>query len=363
MREKKNQLKDLLADDLQQFFLYLKEQLAEGSRQENKLRAYEGQYHRNDEKWNEGQITKEDHNIENNRIANGLLDLIDDLTPEDFKPDTSADGPKGIGEYHRYTCDRIDQEDLFRRHFNQKKSEKAHFFYLYGMELQSHKGLFRRIAFDLEERLQDYLNPDFELSCHSLQVELTFRPSNDIEIYKQNFLKNLMAALSVSVNEQEPILEKNLQWLREESPSLQKLSGRDYACIFVGISERSWSKEITPEATRWFIEKFCGGPFPDDFPKCLFFFAVIYEEDGSKIEKEVEEVIENSELVTPLPELGMVNMDDLKDWFTTYDFIASSGRELRELRNKHFGGEEEHYMDDVEFELKKIIKNYNQKFY
>ena len=64
----------------------------------------------------------------------------------------------------------------------------------------------------------DAFNGDLDMVCTSLQVELSFRASKDLEVYKLSILKSLMASLSLSVNDQESILEKDIQWLRQKSP-------------------------------------------------------------------------------------------------------------------------------------------------
>lgn len=81
------------------------------------------------------------------------------------------------------------------------------------------------------------------------------------------------------------------------------------------------------------------------------------------MEAEVKEVIANSQYVVGLPELEMVHMRDIASWFNRYRFLRKSSRELVELRNAHFADKREHYMDDVETELRKIIEEYNQQFF
>lgn len=301
------------------------------------------------------------------QIRNAVVNLIDRIAPTDIKGEAKT-ATRGLGDYHAFTCDRVDQSDHFQKIFIEKKDLKSHFFYLYGLDLQSHRGIFKRIAYDLEGRLGDYLSEggEMETGVKSLQIDLTFDTSRELEVYKQNFLKNLFAALKVRVNEQEPLTQKDITWLRESSPLLQGLSGQDYVCVFVGISEWDWDKEITPEAFRWFISDFCGKQLPGDSPTYLFFFGIIYEEDDSPVEEEVVAALGESEHVKDgrlviLPELQMVGRRDIGAWFNKYSFIAPDARELKELRKKHFGGSPEHYMTDVENNLRKLIDQYNGK--
>ncbi|MEZ4985093.1 MAG: hypothetical protein R2795_08680 [Saprospiraceae bacterium] len=92
-------------------------------------------------------------------------------------------------DYHAYTCDRVEHSDSFRQYFQQQQ-EAVQFYFLYGGDLQSHEGLFRRIAYDLEGRLQDYLNPALQTHIAAIQMEMTFEFSRQLEHYQQNILRS-----------------------------------------------------------------------------------------------------------------------------------------------------------------------------
>ncbi|MCB0519761.1 MAG: hypothetical protein H6577_15135 [Lewinellaceae bacterium] len=358
----KQQLKDLV-EDLPQLFARLKGSLLPSCVHFNDILNLETQYTRTLQEWLGGRIAKADSDLVVNRVIQALLTIIDAIQPSDLKPEISGESQTALHDYHRFTCDRVDQSDRFQQLFAEKREQKTHFFYLLGMDLQSHRGMFRRIAYDLEGRLQDYLNPGIEFKYKSLQIELTFDVSRDPEIYKQNILKSLFASLSIRVNEHEPLMDKDITWLKKQSPLLDGLGAEDFVSIFVGISEWDWDKDITPAVTRWFITEFCKGEMPQGFPTILFFFAIIYEDDDSPIEQEVKAVLQQSTHVTALPELGMVNMRDIGAWFNKYSFIAPSARELKDLRTQHFGASNEHYMDDVERVLLQLIDEYNRRFF
>lgn len=351
----------LLVDDLPQLFLQLKSLLLSSSGKFNETIQQEARYQEADTERLGGRLSFEAASLVFNQVRQSLIKIIDSLELKDLK-DAAAAG-QGLHDYHRFTCDRVDQSDRFKQFFETKKSAKAHFFYLYGLDLQSHKGLFKRIAFDLEGKLQDYLNPGLPAFCKSVQIELTFDVSRDPEIYKQNVLKNLLAALSVRVNEHEPLTQKDIAWLYGQSPLLQGLGGKDFVCIFVAISQWDWDPVVTPAITRWFIEEFCAAALPADSPGFLFFFGIIFEEEGTAAEQQVEAFIAESQNVNALPELNMVRMADIGAWFNKYSFIAPSSRELKDLRNKHFGNASEHYMEDVELALLQLIEDYNKRFF
>ena len=360
MDDLKAQLKASL-DDLPELFGKL-HGLLSSSPLANDLVLIKARFEEADKSRDLNLISVEEADLIISQVRSAVLKFIDRIGPEDLeKGETEG---HGLGDYHAHTCDRMDQSDQFRKVFTKRKDHKTHFFYLYGLDLQSHRGIFKRIAFDLEGRLADYLNHGMETGIHSLQVELTFDASRDPEIYKQNILKNFFAALNVRVNEQEPLAQKDIRWLRENSPLLQNLDGQDFVCVFVGISEWDWDRELTPAVVKWFISEFCGPQLPADSPAYLFFFAIIYEEDDSPVEEEVKAAIDESEHIKDgtmvvLPELQMVSRRDIGAWFNKYSFIAPGARELRELRQKHFGNTPEHYMDDVERSLRQLIDEYN----
>ncbi len=352
------QLKGLI-DDMSQLFERLKTVLLISSDAFNVVAAQESRYNENLAGKLEGTISFEKAGLVTMNIKQAILNLIDNIQPSDLK-----DSPgQSFHDYHSYTCDRVDQSDRFKEIFIQKKDKKTHYFYLFGYYLQSHKGLFKRIAYELEGRLRDVINPNQESGSKTVQVDIPIRYSNNIEVFKLDVIKDLMTAFDVKVNECEPLLDKNLAWLRQNSPSLQGLDASDYVCLFVSISEWDWDKRIIPEFTRWMIRNFCEVDMPEDSPTFLFFFAVSYEEDNSPIESEVREVIANGEFIIGLPELEMVGIRDIASWFNRYSFIKESSRELVELRNQHFSHAREHFMDDVETTLRKIIDDYNKQFF
>lgn len=350
----------LLIDDLPQLFQQLKSLLLPTSPAFNDIILQETRYREADTERLAGRLAFDQAGLVINQVRQSLLIIIDGLTTKDLRDAASAS--QGLNAYHSLTCDRRDQSEKFEELFKLNEAKKVHYFYLYGLDLQSHKGFYKRIAFDLEGRLQDHLNPGFSSGCKSIKIELTFDVSRNLEIYKQNILKNLFAALSVRTNEHDPLTQKSMAWLLDQSPVLKGLGANDFVCIFVAISQWDWDKTVTPAITKWFIEEFCGPGMPADSPSFLFFFGIIFEEEEGTVELEVEAFIAQSQTVNALPELGMVGMADIGQWFNKYSLIAPGARELRELRTKHFGNTNEHYMEDVERTLEELIEAYNSRF-
>lgn len=265
-----------------------------------------------------------------------------------------------INDHHRYTCDRVDQNDAFKVLFKQKQNNKAQFYYLYGSDMQSHLGFFNRISYDLEGRLQDYLNADLKASCRSLRIELNFELSNNLEFYKENIIKSLFAAFSIPVNDHEPLLEKDLAFAYGKSPNLKGLIKEDFICIFISISDYDWDPDITPQATKWFIKNFCDCLLPDDAPTFLFFFAIQYEDDDDELKKEIESIILESKSIDAMPELNMVKMRDIKKWMNTYKAMVPNKNVRNNLIKQYFSADE-FYMEDLENTFQQLIDEYNDR--
>ncbi|MEL7220955.1 MAG: hypothetical protein AAGJ93_06520 [Bacteroidota bacterium] len=296
------------------------------------------------------------------QVNNAVLVLIDDCKKE-FQlvaPTVTSEEEVVINlhEYHAYTCDRVEHSDSFRQFFAQQE-KPVQFYFLYGGDLQSHEGFFRRVAYDLEGRLQDYLNPGVQTSTQALQLEMTFEFSRQLEHYKQNILRSFFAMMGLQPNDHQPLLEKDLAYLLPLSPRLHNLKPSDYICIYLHISQYDWDAELCTAAAKWFVNDFCQKGQLNTPATMLIFFAIEYDEDDEDIKAEVETAIKSAETLKTLPELGMVDQRDIGRWMERYKQISPNSRTRRELVRQTFGNTKTHYMEDVELELKKILDKYN----
>lgn len=305
----------------------------------------------------QGLMTMSDYQTNLLQINNGILYLLDECKKSVGTSTTDAGGA-ALHEYHAYTCDRVAHSDSFRQLFSQQQ-QPVQFYFLYGGDLQSHEGLFRRIAYDLEGRLQDYLNPELQTNIQALQLEMTFEFSRQLEHYQQNILRSFFSMLGLPPNEHEPLLEKDLTYALERSPRLQNLKSTDYVCVFLHISQYDWDPDLTPAAARWFIKEFCQEGKVNTAAAMLVFLAVEYDEEDLDLKAEIMEALETAEQLQRLPELDMVAQRDIGRWFEHYKQVSPNSRTRKELLKTVFGSTQEHYMEDVELELKKIIDQYN----
>ena len=75
----------------------------------------------------------------------------------------------------------------------------------------------------------------------------------------------------------------------------------------------------------------------------------------------MQTAVQNSDIVQALPELNMVRKRDIGQWLERYKQIAPTSRARKDLLKTIFGEQAEHYMEEVEIELKKIIDQYNNQ--
>jgi hypothetical protein len=296
------------------------------------------------------------------QVNNAVLFLLDEckqgLNQASPIADDGAETKTSLHEYHAYTCDRVEHSDSFRQFFAQQE-QAVQFYFLYGGDLQSHEGFFRRIAYHLEGRLQDYLNPAFKTTTQSLQLEMTFEFSRQIAHYKQNILRSFFAMMGLQPNDHQPLLEKDLSYVIPISPRLHNLKPTDYVCIYLHISQYDWDADLCTAAAKWFVNDFCKKGQLNTPATMLVFFAIEYDEDDENIKAEVHQAIQSAETLKTLPELGMVHQRDIGRWVEHYKQVSPSSRTRRDLIRQTFGDAKEHYMEDVELELKKILDKYN----
>ncbi len=307
--------------------------------------------------FNQGLMSLPDYQTSLIQINKGILFLLDDCKKTAAATLNISKGP-ALHEYHAYTCDRVDQSDTFRQVFGDQP-EPVQFFFLYGGDLQSHEGLFRRIAYDLEGRLQDYLNPTLQIDTQALQMEMTFEFSRQQAQYRQNILRSFFSMMGLSPNEHEPLLDKDLPYVLSRSPRVQQLKATDYICVYLHISQYDWDPTLTPEAAKWFIHTFCHSGQVATAVPILVFLAIEYDETDAQIRDEIVNALSTAENLHPLPELGMVYQRDVGQWLERYKQLSPNTRTRREILQQAFGTADPYYMEDVELELKKIIDQYN----
>jgi len=254
-----------------------------------------------------------------------------------------------LGRHHLVTCDRVDQFDEFM--LQSKGPQKINYFYLFGQEYQSINGFFERIQNEKLGNLLDYLNPDHKSSRRVKAFEMTFELSKNREIYLENIYKSLMTSFYDSIDAYAPILEHTILDLLANSPKIAQLTGKDYLCILLTMSQEDWYKDITPDVVREVIQKFFNHPIPEDKPSILLFFGTTYEENDGEVEQEIRAAIQDGEYLKILPELEEVGNSFIVKWFKKYNaFFKLKPKQLDALRKKYFQ-DDIYDMDDIETSL------------
>lgn len=377
LRSLKKELKDLVARTGGEIFRRLKEDVLESeSNLYNDLIVIQARYNELKRSGSLGVIRFENKDVTFNSVNEALIWVIDSIQNTDLSPACQRELETKnknripdaetieacLQDHHIYTCNRQKQTARFKE-LNKISTEKTHFHYFYGGDRQSHKGLFYRLAYELDNRLMDHINPDYESSCKSVTVDFTCDYYDDLEIYKEEIVKSLFVAFDIPVNEQEPLLQKNLADVFVHSPKVQNLKPQDFVCVLMIVGEYDWDARKTPVVAKWFIEQFCNKGINATSPSFYFFFAIEYDESNDEIKDEIGEALAMAEYIQPLPELNMVSFKDIGRWFGKYRKIEEDGAKRRKMMEEHFEKGSDFYMADVVEILKGIIDQQNNKKY
>ena len=357
-----------LENCLRRLLLWAELQRMEEARLTAELRL--SQLNRLEKELMKGLLTREQYDAEFNRIAAHALNLLDEC--EDPAPAAADDSVPPAGNRrplhanHAFTCDRVDQSDAFDGLFQGKaaKKQKAQFYYLYGWEPQSHRGMFRRIAFEREGGLLALVDARSSPLCKTRCFEIKLKRTRREDIFRQELVKTIFAALQVPFNEHEPLLQKDLRYIVDHSPLLSEFREEDFVCLYIPIGSYDWDERVTPQVARWFFQDFCGVELPAGSPTFLFFFAVVFEvdEEDEGLVEEIRETVENSDLIHPLPELNRVSRRDIRRWFRFFSPIAPTSEQRQALLTEHFGENENEFdMETVQLKLNRIIDDFNRK--
>jgi len=289
---------------------------------------------------------------------------IDKKIREIIKTITSPPAPTPIlntpiilGGHHIYTCDRVDQFDLYLQ--RTKGDDKVQYFCLFGQEYQSIYGFFNRVKYDKAGILLDYLNPNTISSNQAMSAEITFQYSPNKAIYIENIYKSLLSKFFNEIDDRASILNQTILDVLTDSQKVNHLKGKDYLCILLTIKQEDWDKHITPYAIQEVISSFFDHPIPNDKPTILLFLGLSYEEEDSIIEQEIMNSLSSSAYLTILPKLEPVSIEDIKNWFKKYNTIFGlKPKQLDKLRKQYFQ-DAIFDMEDVEIILQRIIERYN----
>ncbi len=368
----KKHLKTLLAKgELKEVFEFLRSAFPVSSEEYNALIINLYKYKSVEEDRLKNAISIEEYNRGISQILGVLTKLVDLISSDLLLGTKGINSNQGFSntqplqDYHKFTCDRVVQNDHFHKGFRARIDQKVHFFYMYGLEQHSHMGLFKRFTLDLEGQLQKYLDENEpEESCKVIKRAISFDESHDVEVYKRNVLKALFSAVRAGTDEHTPFQKRSLNDLVKASRDIKRLGTKDFVCVFFSFIEYDIQTDIIPEVVDWFISQFCDTLLPAETPSLLFFFGMIYEEYDAEAEAELQKALNKKGQIKILPELNMVSQRDIKRWLAKYKGRLNLSTEDRDrIITEYFSDKDEFYMEKVEHILTQIIIKHNQRFY
>ena len=277
----------------------------------------------------------------------------------------SLPGKKDNFGFHAYTCDRDAQFDQFEDIKGGIHPGSLHFFYLYGGEMQAHKSFFQRVKHYLEGKYLESADRSMKTrgasSCRVVALDFVVdgEGCSSPERLRERFVRNLYTASGLeNLDDCHPLLNQNLQNLLLASEKTRDLREGSFICVFAHISHWYWNPSLTPDAARWFMEKFCPPTLPPNSPAVLFFFAFDFnEEENPGVRDEVVEVIQHeARRVVALKELDMVERKHIAQWLVRYQRHFSAPAR-QQILNQHITNTE-YFIDDLEPILKKLIDDY-----
>ncbi|HLP94535.1 MAG TPA: hypothetical protein VK168_10895 [Saprospiraceae bacterium] len=277
--------------------------------------------------------------------------------------------------YHALTCDREPQTAHFEQLFQKRRAagEQIQFYYLYGGRYQSHESLSKRLAQERGGMRRGLaLTATAKVSASSVLFDIC----EDLECSKLEFITRFCESFNINPNAFSDLKSKRLDFILQESSVLRGLQPTEFAHCYIEVSD--WDNQLVPTLAQWFVEEFCACPMPGNSPTFLFFFGVNYRETDERTPREIEVALRNANHTVGLPELTMIQEEDLEDWIRHYSkplgLMNNSARDalldelLLKIRAKQQssprklvpGKELLLHMDDVEMELKRVIDVKNE---
>ncbi len=366
LEELKRKIRALVANnEMAEAFRVLLEALREEREAMKLARSLSGRYRQAEREKESGTLMGQAYVTEMQQIRTGLLGMTDRLTTDDQAvPATEKTAASDLPhDWHRYTCDRVEQNNRFQQIRRDGAGSRVHFFYIYGLDRHAHTALVERFAYDLEGLLRSQYHSGVSQRCRvEREFDFSLLLNPDPDEYRTDLLTNFFTAFGLDPDRYGPLLETTLHDLLRDSPRLRALGPNDHVCCYLGIPEWDWDTEVTPAAVTWLIDHFCGTNLPPDAPRFFFFFGIEFEDDHSPVRQEVEAAIRaGGNRVHILPELHMVLPRDLKRWFNNYRKWMPDRKQREQLYEQFFGDREARYMEDVIERLGQIIEQLNTR--
>jgi len=260
-----------------------------------------------------------------------------------------------FGELDKYTCNRADQNSIFKTRFLTNRGvKKVQTYFIHGEEKQSPKGLFNRFVLE-------HISMSYEQTFHKVAL---MEEASELLGAKVNLLTALFDAVELTH------AGMNLSELKL-SAIAKAPSVRHADCIVIKfkVYSSAW-KPFTGDFIRWFLTEFIDeAALPPKSPDFIFFFSVIYEEssEGGFIKRlfksspkdKILKTMQQFSEISILKELPPVKRGDIHKWFDRIEVDDVLEKEAQ--MEKFFPNQEIWEMVRVERKLEQIIELYNDK--
>lgn len=310
-----------------------------------------------------GLIDEKTNALSFNKVNKALLGVIDRITIGHLTDylRKSAENHRHIPLFHAYTCNRVEQNDLFQLHYFDppQPAGKVHLFYLYGDARQEMRSLFLRLGYEIGGHLLNWEKGNYDPGTRLKFFKCKPQASDNPRLFQINIMRELMAQFFEPVNNQQPVLSKKISDLCV-SEHLRDFGSDDLVFILLTIDDHNWRERITPFVVKDLVKNFClCDPLPPDAPHFFFFFGIEYSKQNEKVKAQVKNAIEEREYGEALPELSPVAPGEVDEWFSRYHVFNMQGAEPSDTRQAHFGDFRQKDMTDIVLKLKELIEQHN----
>lgn len=297
-----------------------------------------------------------------NRVNQALLRSVDAILPEDL----NASYRKKLGThqciplYHAYTCDRVEQNEMFQGVYYGEPPEKIRFFFLYGDARQGHSSLVERLGYEIGGHLLNWEEGNYDPGVRIKFVRCKPQVYTNPILYQINIIRELLAKFIPQVNSLQPILQRKLSEVLSGA-ELNGMGAGDFVFVLLTIDDNNWNEKLTPTVVKNLIEGFCKCDLPPDAPSFFFFFGIEYKSENAVVKEQVGRVIEQREprYGTGLPELLPVTPGFVEEWFSRYPLLLPADKSQSDMPKLLFGDSPQLNMINIINTLEKLISDHN----
>lgn len=273
-----------------------------------------------------------------------------------------GDDPKerpGVDTFHGYTVNRDNQYDAYSSH--RGLGEQCQFFILHGDDRHEHEHFFERVAYDLMGHFRDIENPNLLNDCTVERLSpYAVRYRENPEDYRKELLRKLYDKAGLDANAHAPLLDKNLDYFRQQAPRTAALGLGDYVTVFFRLEDLDEAPEKAAETVCWFIDYVAENPLPTDAPRFLFFFSFEFDESYADEAQEVREAVANIPKACVIKEFNRVSSREVVRWLKQYRKVIPDALNPRSFGEQLFPRDQDFYMADVNPKLQQLINDYNE---